>query len=99
MRSTLLTIILACGFFLLTSCATVPPEPVIEEMQDGSFRISVIYETEWSGQFLSNKLIKKAEIFCEERQQQFEKVQFTVKDDGRFNYAKSEVIFKCIKDK
>lgn len=98
MRS-VLTIILVCGPILLASCAITVQEPAIEKQQDGAYRTFMIDETEWSGQILTNRLIKKAEFFCVKHNQIFEKVLITSKDDGRFNHATSEVIFKCTSTK
>ena len=81
---------------LLCSCASTPTEPVITENDNGSFTIVIMDESEWSGQILTNRLIKQAEEYCNKDRKKFEKIAVDAKDDGRFNYAKSKVIFKCV---
>ena len=82
------------SLLLLAGCTTVE-ETSIEEQEDGSFKLSSINENEWSGSFLSAKVIKEAEKFCLDRGKVFEKIGHKKMNDGRFNYADSQLVFVC----
>ncbi len=88
-------IICLMSLLLLTGCTTIYEKSPIEELDDGSFKLSCINENEWSGAFLSADLIKEAEEFCLKKGKHFERVELKDRNDGRFNYTSSQLIFRC----
>ena len=88
-------ILCVIAMVVVSGCAPLIEKTPIEEREDGTFELAEVNETEWSGPTLSMKLIKEAESFCHERGQTFVRVELKHKNDGRFNYTDSQLIFNC----
>ena len=80
---------------ILSACVHSPKQTEIIELEDGSYRISAISESDWSGDFLASALLRDAEGLCQKQNKKFERISVNKEDERRFNYSNSTVVFRC----